>query len=187
MVRRCDGMVDVLDSKSSVLWTWGFESPHRHHVGADCISFAPTFFKSQSSFIPSRLLFSRDPLALGSRLIVRAARSAWPKQTALRWSGLHIVRSDFFQKSELIHFVAPPFQPRPAFAGLASDSKRGSERMVQAKRHCAGADCISFAPIFFKSQSSFIPSLLLSKSNPLRWVSIWFLVRVVKYGAFCRT
>ena len=32
VVRRCDGMVDVLDSKSSVLWTWGFESPHRHHV-----------------------------------------------------------------------------------------------------------------------------------------------------------
>ena len=33
MVCRCDGMVDVLDSKSSVLWTWGFESPHRHQIG----------------------------------------------------------------------------------------------------------------------------------------------------------
>ena len=35
VVRRCDGMVDVLDSKSSVLWTWGFESPHRHQNPMD--------------------------------------------------------------------------------------------------------------------------------------------------------
>ena len=37
VVRRCDGMVDVLDSKSSVLWTWGFESPHRHHLPMELI------------------------------------------------------------------------------------------------------------------------------------------------------
>ena len=28
---------------------------------------------------------------------------------------------------------------------------------------------------FIKSHRSFIPSLLLSKSNPLRWASIWFM------------
>ncbi len=67
-------MVDVLDSKSSVLWTWGFESPHRHHVGASFVSLAPTFFKSQSALTPLLLLFSRDPLALGSRLMMRTVR-----------------------------------------------------------------------------------------------------------------
>lgn len=44
-----------------------------------------------------------------------------------RRSGLHIVRSDFFQKSEFIHSVAPPFQPQPACAGLASDNGIGSD------------------------------------------------------------
>ncbi len=75
VVRRCDGMVDVLDSKSSVLWTWGFESPHRHQVGASFVSLAPTFF----------------------------------------------------QKSERTHTAAPPFQPRPAYAVLASDDENGSD------------------------------------------------------------
>jgi len=28
--------------------------------------------------------------------------------------------------------------------------------------------------LFFKSQSALMPLLLLSKSNPLRWASIWF-------------
>ena len=40
-------------------------------------------------------------------------------------------------------------------------------------RH-VGASCISLAPTFFKSQSALIALLLLSKSNPLRWASIWF-------------
>ena len=38
-----------------------------------------------------------------------------------------------------------------------------------------GASVISLAPtFFFKSQSALILLLLLSKSNPLRWASIWF-------------
>jgi hypothetical protein len=36
-----------------------------------------------------------------------------------------------------------------------------------------GASYISLAPAFFKSQSALIALLLLSKSNPLRWASIW--------------
>ena len=40
--------------------------------------------------------------------------------------------------------------------------------------HHVGASCISLAPTFFKSQSALIALLLLSKSNPLRWASIWF-------------
>ena len=41
--------------------------------------------------------------------------------------------------------------------------------------HHVGASSISLAPTFFKSQSVLMPLLLLSKSNPLRWASIWFL------------
>ena len=35
------------------------------------------------------------------------------------------------------------------------------------------ADDISFAATFFKSHLSLILPRLLSKSNPLRWASIW--------------
>ena len=40
----------------------GFESPCPHHVGASCISLAPTFYKSQSALIPLLLLSDRDSL-----------------------------------------------------------------------------------------------------------------------------
>ena len=41
--------------------------------------------------------------------------------------------------------------------------------------HHVGANVISFAPTFFiKSQSAPILLLLLSKSQPLRWVVIWY-------------
>lgn len=44
--------------------------------------------------------------------------------------------------------------------------------------HHVGASYISLAPTYFISQSALIPPLLLSKSNPLRWASIWFCVRI---------
>ena len=50
------------------------ESGHWHHVGASFVSLAPTFFKSQSALTPLLLLFRRDPLALGSRLMMRTVR-----------------------------------------------------------------------------------------------------------------
>ena len=34
--------------------------------------------------------------------------------------------------------------------------------------------------LFYKSQSKLTPLLLLSKSNPLRWASIWFWVQAWK-------
>ena len=46
---------------------------------------------------------------------------------APRRSKLCIACSDFFQKSERTHAAAPPFQPRPAYAGLASDDENGSD------------------------------------------------------------
>ena len=38
--------------------------------------------------------------------------------------------------------------------------------------------------LFYKSQSALTPRLLLSKSNPLRWASIWFWVQTWKCGVY---
>ena len=38
--------------------------------------------------------------------------------------------------------------------------------------------------LFYKSQSALTPLLLLSKSNPLRWASIWFWVQNWKCGVY---
>jgi len=54
----------------------------------------------------------------GSRVLLPAPRR----------SKLCITCSDFFQKSERTHSAAPPFQPRPACAGLASDDENGSNQ-----------------------------------------------------------
>ncbi len=37
-----------------------------------------------------------------------------------------------------------------------------------------GASFVSLAPTYFIIQSALTPLLLLSKSNPLRWASIWY-------------
>ena len=66
-------LADVRDLGSRVS-AWGFESLQAHHVGASFVSLAPTFFKSQSALTPLLLLFSRDPLTLGSRLMIRTVR-----------------------------------------------------------------------------------------------------------------
>ena len=65
-------------------------------------------------------------------------------------------------------------------------------RFESDHRHHVGASFISLAPTFFKSQSALMPLLLLSKSNPLRWASIWFLIQpqsrcivFVASGVFC--
>ena len=42
--------------------------------------------------------------------------------------------------------------------------------------HHVGASYISLAPTYFISQSALMPLLLLSKSNPLRWASIWLFL-----------
>ena len=49
------------------------------------------------------------------------------RSPAPRRSKLCIACSDFFQKSERTYAAAPPFQPRPACAGLASDDENGSD------------------------------------------------------------
>lgn len=58
------------DEREASACRW-FNSSHSDRVGADFISFAATCVTSHSSFIPSLLLFSRNPLSLGLRLILR--------------------------------------------------------------------------------------------------------------------
>ena len=65
--RRCDG----IGRRDGLKIRWanppcGFESHHRHHVGASCISLAPTFFKSQSAPIALLLLSKPHPLRWAS-------------------------------------------------------------------------------------------------------------------------
>ena len=62
-----------------------------------------------------------------SRSVGKAHTGYRNRTPAPRRSKLCIACSDFFQKSERTHAVAPPFQPRPACAGLASDNENGSD------------------------------------------------------------
>ena len=57
-------------AKFGIALEWGsrgrwFESSHSDHVGASCVSLAPTFFKSQSALTPLLLLSKSQPLTLG--------------------------------------------------------------------------------------------------------------------------
>ncbi len=63
-----------------------------------------------------------DSKSTGSDTVPVRARPPAPRR-----SKLCIACSDFFQKSERTHAAAPPFQPRPACAGLASDDEHGSD------------------------------------------------------------
>lgn len=71
-------------------------------------------------------------------------------------SKLCIACSDFFEKSERTHAAAPPFQPRPACAGLASDGENGSVM-----------DCLS-APIKRGGQSLLFFIGIAPDANPFR-------------------
>ncbi len=51
--------------------------------------------------------------------------------------------------------------------------------------------CSDFLCLWQKSQSALMPLLLLSKSKPLRWASVWYLVRasgqhIVRSDFFCK-
>ena len=63
-----------------------------------------------------------DSKSAGSDTVPVRARSPAPSR-----SKLCIACSDFFQKSERTHSAAPPFQPRPSGAGLASEDSNGSD------------------------------------------------------------
>ncbi|MDD6262961.1 MAG: hypothetical protein PUA83_07780, partial [Clostridiales bacterium] len=88
-----------------------------------------------------------------------------------------------FKKSSLIHSVAPPFQIEPAAPGfdlvLGADLKAAASILLRCRTPSRTA-YRSRRLFILKSHRSFIPSLLLSKSNPLRRASIWFWIRKPK-------
>ena len=55
----------------------------------------------------------------------------------------------------------------------ASDSGSECWGFESLRPYHVGASFVSLAPTYFISQSALTPLLLLSKSNPLRWASIW--------------
>ena len=65
---------------------------------------------------------ARDLKSLDGNIVPVRSRLPAPRR-----SKLCIACSDFFQKSERTHAAAPPFQPRPACAGLASDDENSSD------------------------------------------------------------
>ena len=96
--------------------------------------------------------------------------------SAPRRRGLRIVRDDVFffkETPSLILSVAPPFKIESASLGFDFDTEAWWSRPQQPEHDAA--DFESFATAFSfskKRRLSFSPSLLLSKSNPLRWASI---------------
>ena len=58
--------------------------------------------------------------------------------------------------------------------GSAPALGAGCRRFESCHSDHVGASFVSLAPTYFISQSALTPLLLLSKSNPLRWASIWY-------------
>ncbi len=91
-----------------------------HHVVADCISFATTFFKKSSLTHSVAPPLQMRPATLGSHLVfgrrpggscIYTVHIDTSSRTAYRSRRL------FFEKASLTHFVAAPLQMRPAMLG----------------------------------------------------------------------
>ena len=55
-----------------------------------------------------------------------------------------------------------------------STASDGVPVRVRPPAPCRSKLCIACSDIFTKSRSALMPLLLLSKSSPLRWASVWF-------------
>ena len=68
---------------------------------------------------------------------------------APRWSKLYVACSDFFQKSERVHFAAPPLQIEPAWLGfglvLAANLKAAASIVLRCYK------TILYKPLFLRS------------------------------------
>ena len=94
------------------------------------------------------------------------------RSPAPRRSKLCIACSDFFQKSERTYSAAPPFQSRPACAGLASDDENASDlNCLTAPTKRGGIGLLYFVDIVPDSNPSRCkapvgPCLAPSRHNP---------------------
>ena len=102
---------------------------------------------------------------------------------APRRSKLHIACSDFYaqgKKSERAHYAAPPFQTEAASLGFDLGFFNEIYKFCIATGTTSPRTTYRSRRLFCKSHFSLILSRLLSKSNPLRWASIWYWVQIRK-------
>ena len=152
-------------------------APRRSKLYIACSDFLQKSERAHAAAPPLQI----EPAALGFDLVLGADLKAVPRKCSrFPRRGLRIVRDDFLYKKVIAHSLRrSSFPNRNGCAGLRFGFGSGTESLHLESVHAfhVGASCISLAPTFFKSQSALIPLLLLSKSNPLRWASIWFWVQ----------
>ena len=116
-----------------------------------------SLYKKQTSLL-GRLFFYPGEIRIENRQPPGAAGSSGPARTIPLYPPLR----------RICRRISP-----------AAPRRRGRlARPAPSGRLVVAADVISFAATFCKSHLSLILSRLLSKSNPLRWASIWFWARL---------
>ena len=101
-----------------------FKSGCHLHVGASCISLAPTFFKSQSALIPLLLLSDRDSLRWIRGRFLTGGETKLSRMKPPDTSEQSRFAPTFFYscgtKTSSARSLAPPFQPQFAAEPLAA-------------------------------------------------------------------
>ena len=110
----CDGIGRHARFRFSCSNACGFESLQAHHVVADFISFATTFYFKKSSLIHSVAPpFQIEPASLGFDLVLGADLKAGASKlftlSTSEQAAYRLLRL-FFKKSERAYSAAPPFQ-----------------------------------------------------------------------------
>ena len=114
---------------------------HWHHVGASCISLAPTFFKSQSALIPLLLLSDRDSLRWirgrfltgGETKLSRMKPPDTSEQSPLCSDVLLFLRN---KRTSSARSLAPPFRPRFVSPDSRSVFDRGRNENIRNEATC---------------------------------------------------
>ena len=131
-----------------------------------------------------RFIKDHDPVAQSAEQLPfkQWVRGSNPRRVTTSSRTSYRSRRLFLQKVIAHSLRRSSFPNRNRCAGLRFGFGCRPESLHLESVHAfhVGASCISLAPTFFKSQSALIPLLLLSKSQPLRWVVIWFWVRTGK-------
>ena len=134
------------DHSSVITRCWGFELQN----GKSSLKSPQTL--ATQDFAPASFLSTPDT---SSRTVYRSRRL-------------------FFKKSSLTHSVAPPLQMRPAVLGshLVFGHRARGTASILFTLDTSSRTAYRSRRLFFKSHLSLIPSLLLSKCDPLRWARI---------------
>ena len=154
----------------------GFESLQaHHHVGASCISLAPTFFKSQSALIPLLLLSDRDSLRwIRGRLLTggKTKISGLKLPDTSEQAAYRLLR--LFSKVRAHSFL---LSDRDSLRWIRGRFLTGYKTKISGMKPLDTSSRTAYRSrrrFLFQSKChlSLIPLLLLSESNPLHWASI---------------